>query len=148
MGVRRHAMDMLARREHTRAELVRKLLQKGFDKEEIESEVELLRTENLQSDARFVEDYTKSKLSRGYGPKYILNELRRRGIADYLASQNVYGDDIDWNMALRRVWEKKFMAPADGPREQLRQSRFLLQRGFEPDSVRLLMKQLQNGTAE
>ena len=148
MEIRRHAMDMLARREHTRSELIQKLLQKGFDSEQVEIEVDRLGAENLQSDARFVEDYTRSKHSRGYGPRYIMNELRRKGVADSLALQNVYDDAIDWDMALRQVWEKKFMIPAGSPRDQLRQSRFLLQRGFEPDSVRLLMKKLQNGTAE
>ncbi len=78
--VRRAAMDLLARREHTRKELARKLSKKFRAVPEIvEEELDKLKAEGLQSDARLAEVFIRSRVSRGQGPVKIKMELRARG---------------------------------------------------------------------
>lgn len=74
-------MDLLARREHSRLELRRKLGGR-FDHAELEAAIELLAEENLQSDARFAFSYTRERMLRGFGPLRIENDLKQRGVAD------------------------------------------------------------------
>jgi hypothetical protein len=53
-------MDFLARREHGQAELIKKLAEKGFDRQVAEQAVNKLAAEGLQSDRRFAESFVQS----------------------------------------------------------------------------------------
>ena len=76
------AMRLLTRREHSSQEIKQKLVYKGFDSALIENLIKELRQENLLSDERFAESYVRSRISRGYGPSRIRQELRQRGTND------------------------------------------------------------------
>ena len=71
---------MLARREHSRRELTQKLTEKSFEKADIEELLNEFVALNWQSDQRFAESYSRSRLRNGYGPIRIQYELRERGI--------------------------------------------------------------------
>ena len=60
MECRKKAMDLLARREHSRLELERKLTSRDYEAEEINATIEQLVADNLQSDSRFSEAYVQS----------------------------------------------------------------------------------------
>ena len=51
------ALNLLARREHSRVELENKLSKKGFPHEQIERALKQLAANDLQSDQRFLEDF-------------------------------------------------------------------------------------------
>ena len=76
-AVRRAAMDLLARREHGRAELTRKLRQRGAPAELIEAALERLADEGLLSESRYIESFIRGRASSGYGPLRIREELTR-----------------------------------------------------------------------
>ncbi|MCB1644681.1 MAG: regulatory protein RecX [Pseudomonadales bacterium] len=77
--IRRAAMDLLARREHSRLELHEKLSRRFAGCQElIQSETEKLTAEGLQSDARLAEAYVRARSNRGQGPRKIRMELRQR----------------------------------------------------------------------
>lgn len=135
---RRAAMDLLARREHTRRELLDKLGSR-FPAEQLAAELEQLCREGLQSDARFAESFVRGRALRGYGPQRIAQELRQRGVAAELAAEAMATADIDWLAQLRALSERRFgrLPPAD-TRERARRWRFLQQRGFGGEWLRLL----------
>jgi len=143
--IRQHAMGLLARREHAKNELRRKLLRKGYDDSDIGSVLESLAAENLQSDERYIEVYVQSKVSRGFGPRYVLRELRQKGVSVEQVECYLQQANIDWFGQMQAVWKKKYSHPPMDARASAQHSRFLLQRGFEPDSVRILIRDLQNG---
>src|SRR5690554_546207 len=87
--IREAALRLLARREHSVAELSRKLLQRGWREPEAEATIARLAAENLQSDQRFAESYARSRAARHYGPLRIRAELAERGIDRDLASRAV-----------------------------------------------------------
>ncbi len=134
-------MDLLARREHSRAELHRKLTVKGFDAELAEQVVSKLQADNLQSDERFTQQYVRYRAEKGYGPLRIRQELKERGIHSSLIEEHVICDDPAWSERLTQVKNRRFGAgyPAD-IRERARQQRFLNYRGFSPEQIRRLMK--------
>lgn len=136
-------MNLLARREQSFSELVRKLSDKypDFDKHEvILPALEKLRAEKLQSDERFVESYVRYRKTRGMGPLKIGMELEQKGVNSGLVQNELYSEENDWVEQCREVMLRKF---PDGPsrtlEEKQKQYRFLNQRGFEGDQIRLVI---------
>ena len=81
VAVRRAAMDLLARREHGRVELTRKLRSRGAADELIEAALDRLAEEGLLSEARYLEAFVSYRARSGYGPLRIREELTQRGLA-------------------------------------------------------------------
>ena len=136
--LRQRAVKLLARREHTRAELARKLATHGTQ-EEIETVLNELAGSGLQSDARFVESYLRSQAGR-LGAARLRQTLRQKGVAAELITLHVeeLPDELE---RARTVWEKKFsVSPADH-NDWARQARFLQGRGFSVEIIRKLLKE-------
>jgi regulatory protein len=137
--IRRAAMDLLARREHSRRELSDKLLRRFGDAGAIARELDRLCGEGLQSDDRFAEAFIHSRAQRLYGPRRIIQELRQRGVDAEIAAAALRAAGIDWLDNLRRLQRSRFGAgPAPDVRERARRQRFLQYRGFAPEQIRQL----------
>ncbi len=134
---RKKAMDYLARREHGRVELTRKLTQAGFESIAIDEAVEGLVRDGLQSDARFVEAMMTSRINQGKGPLKIRADLKGRGIPDAAIELGFEELEHDWIEAARAVRLRKFgAAEPETYAEKARQMRFLQSRGFDSDHIR------------
>jgi regulatory protein len=129
---RKIALDILARREHSVAELREKLRARDFDAEEIEATLEALVSDGLLSEERFVESFVGSYTRRGHGPVWLRAELERRGISGAAISEALAKADVDWDAAAEAVRVKRFgpEIPTDF-KERVRQARFLQYRGFK-----------------
>lgn len=139
-------MGLLARREHSRAELQRKLAERGFAAEDIEPLLDRLAAQRLQSDARFTESYVRMRRGRGYGPQRIRAELRERGIGADLIGQALDAQAGADTPRIDDIWRRKFAGclPQDY-RERARQMRFLQQRGFPLSDIHALFGRLDAG---
>jgi regulatory protein len=129
---------LLARREHTRAELARKLATHGTA-EEIDIVLNTLLSAGLQSDARFAENYLRSQAGR-LGTARLRQTLRQKGVANELIDAQVVDLPGELDRA-RTVWQKKFGTTPDDPREWAKQARFLQGRGFSVEIIRKLLKE-------
>jgi regulatory protein len=132
------AVRLLARREHTRAELARKLAPYGTE-EEIENVLNELSRTGLQSDARFAESYLRSQAGRLGGAR-LRQTLRQKGVASDTIDEQVT-DLPDESARARDVWNRKFGVPPTDAKEWARQARFLQGRGFSTDIIRRLLKE-------
>jgi regulatory protein len=138
-NIRLVAMDLLARREHSRLELTRKLHKRFSDKqEEIEEELDRLQSEGLQCDARLAEAFLQARTSRGQGPSKIRNELKGKGVSQDAISLAFEACEVDWFDLAQTVAEKKF-GDLSGQLQDLKSkgkvSRFMQQRGFSYDHI-------------
>ncbi len=133
---RKKAMDYLARREHSRNELCRKMEKFGFEVNVALDAIEQLRKDGLQSDRRFVEAFLQSRISQGKGPSRIRADLSQRGIPDAMIQEALSEAEQDWFGLARETRQRKFGAdvPSDF-KEKARQMRFLKYRGFEPSQI-------------
>jgi regulatory protein len=136
--LRRRAIGLLARREHSRAELARKLAADG-SQEEIEAVLAQLETVGLLSDARCAEAYLRSHAER-FGAAKLRQNLRSKGIGDELAEVQLAALPDELERA-RAVWTRKFGAAPRDTRDWARQARFLQSRGFAGDIIRRLLKE-------
>jgi regulatory protein len=133
---RKKAMDLLARREHSVAELRAKLIAREFDVDEVDRAVARLAEEGLVSDERFAEAYVSSRVRKGQGPLRIRVELERRGVSSDFITTCLEQGDIDWDELARSVRVKKFGSVLiENYRDWARQARFLQYRGFTGDQI-------------
>src|SRR5688572_5918917 len=79
--LRARAMRFLARREHSREELRRKLAPKAAEGEDIEALLDDLAQRGWLSDARFAEHTARAK-ARRFGPIKLAHYLKSRGVGE------------------------------------------------------------------
>jgi regulatory protein len=126
------ALRHLVRREHSRAELARKLAPHAESAEAVRAVLDLLLSKKHQSDERFAEERARS-LSRKYGAAKIRHDLKSRGISDEI-SQRVASESDDMQKA-REILRKKFSSEAETREERAKRARFLQGRGFSYDVI-------------
>jgi len=134
------AIRLLSMREHSRLELQRKLVQKGFSTTLIEQTLRDLETQRLLSDERFTEAFVISRRERGTGPVKIQAELQQRGIDSQLISHYLDFRDPDWLECAEQARQKKYgqALPEEYP-VKMQQARFLANRGFSHEQIRRVL---------
>ena len=134
-------MDLLARREHGRVELTRKLRKRGAPDELIEATLQRLAEEGLLSEARYLESFVAYRARAGYGPQRIREELAQRGLVRIDIDQALRDSGIDWFEQLRETWQRKYAGclPADA-RERAQQGRFLAYSGYSLEMIGRLLR--------
>ena len=130
------AMGLLARREHTRLELSRKLRSKGFNENDIGPAIELLEANNCLSDERFTESYINMRKHKGYGPLRIEQELRERGVDSELVDEFLDRNNHEWRTILQQQYSRKYGdEPVVEYSDRAKRAKFLQNRGFPLDWV-------------
>lgn len=149
LELRRRAMDLLARREHSRHELDGKLRSRFVDADDvmIGEVLDQLEDDDLLSDLRFAESYVRMRRDRGYGPLYILSQFGKRGVDPVAMKAALDRDDEHWvTVAEEALRRKTGPEPRlDSPREKLRLQRFLASRGFTAEQSHKALRRLGEG---
>ncbi|MDQ0126035.1 regulatory protein [Pseudomonas lini] len=129
-------MDLLARREHGRVELTRKLRQRGALPEMIDTALDRLTEEGLLSESRYLESFVSYRARSGYGPLRIREELNQRGLQRTDIELALRESGINWQEQLEDTWRRKFSGhlPIDA-RERAKQGRFLGYRGYSMEMI-------------
>lgn len=130
------ALRLLARREHSRFELVTKLRQRRVDSRVIDPVLDEFEAEGWLSDERFADVYARQRFELGYGPLRIRSELQQRGIRFTPACINDVSEHR-WRQQAIAVRRRRFGLKdlRDDWKEKGRQARFLSQRGFSGEQV-------------
>lgn len=130
-------MDLLARRDHSRKELARKLVKKGHEEPAVVEALQGLASERLLDDGRYAETYIQSRADKGYGPLRIRMELQERGVDDALVAEYLDERDAAWRKRAHAVRDKRFGGELPQEyKEKARQMRFLQYRGFSGEQIR------------
>jgi regulatory protein len=138
--LRQLAMRLLARREHSSAELARKLARAGGGSDEVAEVILRLQQSGLLSDARFAESYVRSHAAR-HGSARLRQVLKTKGIAQELVETCLAGADVPDELArARAIWQRKFGELPHDAKSWAQQARFLQGRGFAVDTIRRLLK--------
>jgi regulatory protein len=129
------ALRHLARREHSRAELARKLAPHAESREALDALLDQLASIKQLSDERYAEERARS-LARKYGAAKIRHDLRSNGIADEIVERICTGDELARACA---ILSRKYRDPASTREERARRARFLQGRGFSMDVIARLL---------
>lgn len=143
--IRFAAMNLLARREHSRLELVRKLQGRVENKALLDEALDRLVDDNLLDDERFCEAFVRMRANNGYGPIRVRAELKEKGVSDELAAQYMALHESDWFEQVHVVFEKKYgLKPETDAKNRAKQQRFLAQRGFSFEQIKHALRGNEN----
>ena len=134
ISLQARALRLLSQREHSRAELARKLTPHAADDDELARVLDLVAARQLQSDTRFAQSVVHRRQAQ-FGRRRIAFELSQHGL-DAAQTQTALAGlaDSEKERALR-VWRKRFAVPPASIEQKAKHYRFLAQRGFEGEII-------------
>ena len=135
------ALDLLSRREHSVFELRTKLKRFSENASELEDTIKRLKDSKFLDDKKFSESFVRSKSQAGYGPNYIEQYLRKKGVnsSDY----DIYGYDIDWAAICHELYLRKSKGKELNHKEKEKILRFLAYRGFSYEIIKNAQKDIE-----
>ena len=129
------ALRLLASREHSRAELERKLQAHETAPGELAQALDELQAKGFINEARVVQSVVHRRAER-LGTQRVRAELNAKGLPAELVAEALDGLRATEEARAREVWRRKFSQPASDLHERARQMRFLAARGFSADVIR------------
>lgn len=129
------ALRLLSGREHSRAELERKL--KSFEEEpgSLAQALDELQAKGFISEQRVIESVVHRRAAK-LGTARIKQELQGKGLDPVAVSAALVGLKATEHERALAVWRKKFGAPPVDAQAAAKQMRFLAARGFGGDVIR------------
>ena len=135
ISLKGRALRYLAGREHSRAELVRKLAPHEEEPGQIERVLDDLQAKDFISEARVVASVINRRAA-SLGGARLRQELQAKGIdPERVRAAVAELKDTELERA-QAVWRKRFGEAATDTKQWARQVRFLMARGFSADVVR------------
>lgn len=132
------ALRLLAQREHSRAELERKLARYEEEPGTLAQALDELSARDFISEPRVVQSVLHQRASR-MGAMRLKQELQHKGIgAEAIAGAMAQLKSTELDRA-REVWRRRFGQPPADAAERAKQTRFLLARGFSGEIVRRVL---------
>ncbi len=137
-------VGLLARREHSEFELRQKLHMREFEADDIDIAIERLFEKDYLSDDRYAISTCRHRSNRGYGWRYIANELKQKGVCSTIIQQLHDNCEIDWYLQAELAYNKRFgelsvKDAQDVQKEKAKRIRFLQYRGFSTDEIFVLV---------
>jgi regulatory protein len=142
--LRSRALRYLARREHSRDELARKLSPYAESPEILEGTLDWLESTNRLSSQRYAEARAHW-LSRKYGAARIRQDLKSKGVSDEIVSKVSSADELE---RARAILRRKYHEPVSSREEHARRARFLQSRGFSYETIRSALSSSTNFSEE
>ena len=128
------ALRLLSSREHSRAELQRKLARFEETPGELAAVLDKLAAKDLQNEQRAVDSLVHRRSAK-LGSARIRQEMQSKGIEPEAMAQALGQLRASEQARAFEVWRKKFGNPASTPAERAKQVRFLASRGFGGETI-------------
>lgn len=135
-------MRILARREHSAVQLKQKLAARGHAPGVVEEIASDMAEAGWQSDVRFAETLARSRAAQGYGPLRIRAELKASRVPESEIRSALEAIDHDFVQAAVRLRERRFGVKPERGADQQKQYRFLANRGFDNEQIRVALSDL------
>jgi regulatory protein len=135
LSLKGRALRLLSGREHSRAELERKLQPHEEEPGTLAQALDELQAKGFINEQRVVESVLHRRAAK-LGTARIRQELQSKGLAPEAvleAVDRLRATEVD---RAREVWRKKFGEPPVDAAERGKQMRFLASRGFGGDAIR------------
>lgn len=143
------ALNLLSARPYSTSALYRKLIQKQYSAADAEGAIRRLVDNGLLNDAKYAEQYARSKiLTTGTSRRRLQQDLYRKGIKGDLATDAISNvidqEGIDTDAVIDRVARKKLAQLGDLEPLVLRRRlfAFLARRGYDLDEIKPVVKRL------
>jgi regulatory protein len=135
ISLKGRALRLLSQREHSRAELERKLAPHEEEPGTLAKALDELQAKGFISEERVVESVIHRR-ARKLGTARVQQELAAKGLSSESMAQALEQLRSTELERARDVWSRKFGESTTDPKERAKQMRFLLSRGFDAEVVR------------
>jgi regulatory protein len=135
-ALKARALRYLARREHSRAELARKLSPFAESQQLLEALLGELEGRKLLSNHRFAE-HRAHVLSRKYGAARIRHDLKSKGVEAEIVERVSTEGELE---RAQDILRRKYRTPATTREEWAKRARFLQGRGFSSEIIYRLIR--------
>lgn len=139
ISLKGRALRLLSGREHSRAELQRKLSAHEAEPGELTQALDELEAKGFINEQRVLESVVHQR-SVKLGASRVRQELQAKGLNPEAVAQAVADLQGTEQARALEVWRKKFGAPPRDAAEYGKQMRFLLTRGFSAEAVRRVVR--------
>ena len=130
------AIGLLSRREHSTKELMQKLSIRDFATDDIVPVIDYLLENDYLSHERFADCMFRSRVGKGYGWRYIENELSQKGVERSIIETLNENHQIDWYLQAELAYNKRYFANTNlDQKDKAKRVRFLQYRGFTTDQI-------------
>jgi regulatory protein len=123
------ALRLLSQREHSRAELERKLAKYEDVPGTLAAALDELAAKDFINEARVVQSVVHQRAPR-MGAARVRQELQQKGVDPAAIAEAVAGLQESETSRAFEVWRRRFEAPPQDAKERAKQMRFLMARGF------------------
>lgn len=145
INCRDYALRLIEFRDRTEKEIRDKLLDKGYDENQADEEIEFLKNYGYVNDLRYAERFTSDAINlKKWGKIRIRTELLRKGI-DRETIDNVIEDaffEIDDDRVLSQLQVRFKNSDLSNIKERTRIFNFFLRRGFSSEEIRGAMNKM------
>ncbi len=146
-----YCIHLLAKREYSQYELTTKLTRLGVGEEAIADCLSRLAEENYQSDERFAEMFSRTKVNQRHGERKVRYELKQKGISEALIDHYVALHEAEFLDNAIYLLEKK-LPFEQREKHQLDKKvkdkiiRFLLGKGYDYQLIQIAFEEVLNSS--
>jgi regulatory protein len=138
LSLKGRALRLLSGREHSRAELERKLAAHEEEPGQLRRVLDELQAKGFIDHRRVAESLVHRRAGK-LGAMRMRQELLAKGLEDSLVAQALAGLKATELQRARDVWLRRFGEPPRDAAEHAKQARFLAARGFSGEIVRRVL---------
>ena len=145
--LKNYTMFLLSRKSYSKKSLFDKLIQKGYDKENIEKILNLFDELHIINDEHFARNLTRTLQARGKGTIYIKNELKKHKINSERITEILSEpeDEIEeYERAIKVIKRKYPNFDIEDKDMQRKVGAFLQRRGFSFDDINKAFREYVN----
>lgn len=140
------AYDYLSYGDMSEKKLFEKLTRYGFSKDIALDCVEKMRESGYVDNARYAQSLARSLANtRLYGPRRIIQELRRRGVDSQTAQDALDSTDADYEENIRVLARGRLKRDMTDPREVQKLIAALMRSGYDYDTIKSSIASMADG---
>lgn len=145
ISIRDYALRLIEFRDRTQKELYDKLKEKGYSENDIDDEIEFLKSYGYINDERFVEHYIHDAINlKKWGKIRIRTELIRKGIDRDIIDDAIQEAflDIEDDRVLSQMQIRFKNSDFSNIKERTRIFNFFMRRGFSAEEIKGAMNKM------
>ena len=143
----RYALRLLDYRERSKQEIRDRMKKKGYGDDLIEEVLRYLEAHNFVNERRFAQIWGEHCIRKGYGRRRTYIELREKGLETDLIDEvlnELYSEVDETGMALSLIKRRRFLLRGSRESRIRRTYEFLRRRGFSPEVIHEVMREIES----
>ncbi|SEI13256.1 regulatory protein [Rheinheimera pacifica] len=142
--LKRMALNWLSRRDYSEAQLSQRLSRQGGEADDIAKVIAWCKAENYLDQQRFISMLVRSRVNKGYGLGYIVQECRQQNISREQVLQCAAELEIDWFALALQLYQKKYgQSAVTEYKDKFKRMAYMQRRGFSNEQIQFAINQTE-----